>query len=61
MRRLDWAENCGGGTALLRIACSEQVNDEIENMGQVEHTTQNVHANYKIMNNELGNNIAKAT
>ena len=34
MRRLDWAENCGGGTALLQIACSEQVNDEMENMGR---------------------------
>ena len=59
MRRLDWAENCGGGTALLQIACSEQVNDEIENMGR--HATQNVYVNYKFMNYELGNNIANVT
>ena len=48
MRRLDWAENCGGGTALLQIACNEQVNDEMENMGR--HATQSVYVNYNFKN-----------
>ena len=52
MRRLDWAENCGGGTALLQIACNEQVSDEMENMGR--HATQSVYVNYNFKNYELG-------
>ena len=55
MRRLDWAENCGGGTALLQIACSEQVNDEMENMGR--HATREVGIMNQVRNNIEKNNV----